>query len=124
MASFSRPRCARWACLGCTVRKSAYGAEGVRAAGATAASITMPLDFAKTVLQCGSALPVHRVLKQTLADKGPAGLFTGMVSGGLCSQALSSQKPRCTCPVLIKAAPAVFAQAESCSTRPFPPAPA
>ncbi|CAK0786047.1 hypothetical protein CVIRNUC_009260 [Coccomyxa viridis] len=47
-------------------------------AGATAASITMPLDFAKTVLQCGSALPVHRVLKQTLADKGPAGLFTGM----------------------------------------------
>lgn len=46
--------------------------------GATAASITMPLDFAKTVLQCGSELPVHRVLKQTLADKGPAGLFTGM----------------------------------------------
>ena len=48
-------------------------------AGATAASITMPLDFAKTVLQCGSELPIHRVLKQTLADKGPAGLFTGMV---------------------------------------------
>ena len=49
------------------------------AAGATAASITMPLDFAKTVLQCGSELPIHKVLKQTLADKGPAGLFTGMV---------------------------------------------
>ena len=45
----------------------------------------MPLDFAKTVLQCGSELPVHRVLKQTLQDKGPAGLFTGMVSGTLCS---------------------------------------
>ena len=30
-------------------------------AGATAASITMPLDFAKTVLQCGSQLPVQEV---------------------------------------------------------------
>ena len=68
----------------------------MRAAGATAASITMPLDFAKTVLQCGSELPVHRVLKQTLQDKGPAGLFTGMVSCALCSQALSLQTPRCT----------------------------
>ena len=79
------------------------------AAGATAASITMPLDFAKTVLQCGSELPVHRVLKQTLQDKGPAGLFTGMVSCALCSQALSSQAPRCTCPALIVAAPALCA---------------
>ncbi len=40
----------------------------------------MPLDFAKTVLQCGSELPIHQVLKQTLHDKGPSGLFTGMVS--------------------------------------------
>lgn len=55
-------------------------------AGATAASITMPLDFAKTVLQCGSELPIHKVLKQTLHDKGPSGLFTGMVSfSSICS---------------------------------------
>ena len=40
----------------------------------------MPLDFAKTVLQCGSELPIHKVLKQTLQDKGPSGLFTGMVN--------------------------------------------
>lgn len=45
----------------------------------------MPLDFAKTVLQCGSELPIHKVLKQTLHDKGPAGLFTGMVRYS-CSQ--------------------------------------
>ena len=70
--------------------------RSVCAAGATAASITMPLDFAKTVLQCGSELPVHCVLKQTLQDKGPAGLFTGMVSCALCLQALSLQMPRCT----------------------------
>lgn len=31
------------------------------ASGASAALATMPLDFAKTVLQCGSSLPVHEV---------------------------------------------------------------
>jgi hypothetical protein len=66
----------------------------------------MPLDFAKTVLQCGSPLPIHQarshlchqlfavcagwpvpeqaalhalqVFAQTVREKGPAGLFTGM----------------------------------------------
>ncbi|BDA51047.1 probable S-adenosylmethionine carrier 2, chloroplastic [Coccomyxa sp. Obi] len=46
--------------------------------GATAASITMPLDFTKTVLQCGSTLPIHQVFKQTVQEKGVGGLFTGM----------------------------------------------
>ena len=71
----------------------------------------MPLDFAKTVLQCGSELPMHRVLKQTLHDKGPAGLFTGMVSGTLCSPAQLSQPHRCTYFGLVGAAPALWAQA-------------
>ncbi|KAK9902064.1 hypothetical protein WJX75_003057 [Coccomyxa subellipsoidea] len=46
--------------------------------GATAASITMPLDFTKTVLQCGSTLPIHQVFRQTVKEKGVGGLFTGM----------------------------------------------
>ncbi|EIE21238.1 mitochondrial carrier, partial [Coccomyxa subellipsoidea C-169] len=46
--------------------------------GATAASITMPLDFTKTVLQCGSKLPIHQVFQQTVKEKGVGGLFTGM----------------------------------------------
>ena len=65
----------------------------------------MPLDFAKTVLQCGSELPIHKVLKQTLQDKGPSGLFTGMVtlfpprtmhliSGNLSTQPLCPQNAR------------------------------
>ena len=106
LASFSRPKCARCARLGCVIGTSAK-MWGVRAAGATAASITMPLDFAKTVLQCGSELPVHRVLKQTLQDKGPAGLFTGMVSSAQCLQALFSRTPCCTCPAVTVAAPAL-----------------
>lgn len=32
------------------------------ASGATAALATMPLDFAKTVLQCGTSMPVHEVI--------------------------------------------------------------
>ena len=120
MASFIRPTVAGCACLGCAVGTRA-DLRGVRAAGATAASITMPLDFAKTVLQCGSELPVHRVLKQTLADKGPAGLFTGMVSGGLRLHELLSQAPRCASSALIVAAPALCAQGDCCSTRPCSP---
>jgi hypothetical protein len=48
--------------------------------GATAASATMPLDFAKTVLQTGtSSQPIQRVFATQLREKGVGGLFAGMV---------------------------------------------
>ena len=40
----------------------------------------MPLDFAKTTIQCGSVQPVSQVLQAALQQHGPAGLFRGMVS--------------------------------------------
>ena len=40
----------------------------------------MPLDFAKTTIQCGSSQPVRQVLKAAVQQHGPAGLFRGMVS--------------------------------------------
>ena len=49
--------------------------------GACAASATMPLDLAKTTIQCGTSQPVHRVLQNTVQQHGPAGLFRGMVCG-------------------------------------------
>ena len=36
-------------------------------------------DFAKTTIQCGSGDRLGEVLAQTLRDKGPQGLFAGMV---------------------------------------------
>ena len=48
--------------------------------GACAATATMPLDFAKTTIQCGSSQPVVQVLNNALRQHGPAGLFRGMVS--------------------------------------------
>ncbi len=48
--------------------------------GACAATATMPLDFAKTTIQCGSSQPVRQVLKAAVQQHGPAGLFRGMVS--------------------------------------------
>ena len=48
--------------------------------GACAASATMPLDFAKTTIQCGSSQPVRQVLQAAVREHGPAGLFRGMVS--------------------------------------------
>ena len=50
--------------------------------GACAATVTTPLDVAKTALQCGVHAPLHRILRQTLESRGPAGLFAGMVSPG------------------------------------------
>ena len=48
--------------------------------GATAASATMPLDFAKTVLQTGtSSQPIQAVFATQLREKGVGGLFAGMV---------------------------------------------
>lgn len=49
-------------------------------AGATAASVTMPLDFAKTVLQTGGTQPIQHVFANTVREKGVSGLFAGMVS--------------------------------------------
>lgn len=48
------------------------------AAGALAASCTMPLDYIKTVVQCGRPEPIFQVLQNTLAAEGPRGLFKGM----------------------------------------------
>ena len=48
-------------------------------AGATAASATMPLDFAKTVLQTGGTQPIQRVFANAIRNKGVGGLFAGMV---------------------------------------------
>ena len=48
-------------------------------AGATAASATMPLDFAKTVLQTGGTQPIQHVFANAIRDKGVGGLFAGMV---------------------------------------------
>ena len=47
--------------------------------GACAATVTTPLDVAKTALQCGVHAPLHHILRQTLEARGPAGLFAGMV---------------------------------------------
>ncbi|KAK9840744.1 hypothetical protein WJX81_001695 [Elliptochloris bilobata] len=46
--------------------------------GATAASVTMPLDFAKTVLQTGGTQPIQQVFANAVRDKGVGGLFAGM----------------------------------------------
>lgn len=55
--------------------------------GACAASATMPLDLAKTSIQCGVNQPVHKVLLQTVRLHGPGGLFRGMVSAFSCDTA-------------------------------------
>jgi solute carrier family 25 (mitochondrial S-adenosylmethionine transporter), member 26 len=52
-------------------------------AGAIAAVFTMPLDVAKTQMQCGGAkmreLGLPRVMKSLCAEHGPQALFSGMV---------------------------------------------
>lgn len=53
--------------------------------GAVAASVTMPLDYVKTATQCGSPLGVWELVQLTMREKGPRGLFAGMVrSHGWC----------------------------------------
>ena len=47
--------------------------------GAVAASATMPLDYIKTAMQCGSPLGVKELVRLTLREKGASGLFAGMV---------------------------------------------
>lgn len=47
--------------------------------GGVAASVTMPLDYVKTATQCGSPLGVRELVRLTLREKGPQGLFAGMV---------------------------------------------
>jgi len=56
--------------------------------GAVAASATMPLDVAKTSLQCGPAGGgggVGQIFSQIVKEKGAQGLFAGMVSFPLCT---------------------------------------
>ena len=48
--------------------------------GTIAATATMPLDYAKTTIQCGSGHQLGKVLSETLREQGPQGLFAGMVS--------------------------------------------
>ncbi|CAD7700020.1 unnamed protein product [Ostreobium quekettii] len=49
------------------------------ACGACAAVLTMPLDVAKTTMQCGrTKAPLIQALTNTLRDKGVKGLFVGM----------------------------------------------
>lgn len=57
--------------------------------GACAATATMPLDFAKTTIQCGSSQPVRQVLKAAVQQHGPAGLFRGMTPR-VCQTAIMS----------------------------------
>ncbi|KAL3151859.1 hypothetical protein ABBQ38_012823 [Trebouxia sp. C0009 RCD-2024] len=57
--------------------------------GACAATATMPLDFAKTTIQCGSVQPVSQVLQAALQEHGPAGLFRGMTPR-VCQTAIMS----------------------------------
>ena len=47
--------------------------------GTIAATATMPLDYAKTTIQCGSGHQLGQVLSETLREQGPQGLFAGMV---------------------------------------------
>lgn len=51
--------------------------------GATAAALTMPLDTAKTQMQCGagrgSGAGMVQVLQHAVEERGPAALFDGMV---------------------------------------------
>lgn len=47
--------------------------------GTIAATATMPLDYAKTTIQCGSGHQLGKVLSETLREQGPQGLFAGMV---------------------------------------------
>ena len=70
--------------------------------GACAASATMPLDFAKTTIQCGSSQPVSQVLQAAVREHGPAGLFRGMVSRD-CTEAFCTYNALlCMCdPVLL-----------------------
>ena len=57
--------------------------------GAVAASATMPLDYVKTAMQCGSPMRVHELLEMTLREKGPRGLFRGWVSSGMVKPLVS-----------------------------------
>lgn len=47
-------------------------------AGSLAASCTMPLDYIKTVVQCGRPDPLHKLVATTIAAEGVGGLFKGM----------------------------------------------
>jgi len=47
-------------------------------AGSVASSCTMPLDYIKTVVQCGRAEPLWEVVVKTVQAEGPKGLFKGM----------------------------------------------
>ena len=48
--------------------------------GALAATATMPLDVAKTSLQCGGGSSIGQVFRDLVREKGIAGLYAGMVS--------------------------------------------
>ncbi|CAD7699193.1 unnamed protein product [Ostreobium quekettii] len=49
------------------------------ACGACAAVLTMPLDVAKTTIQCGrTKAPLFQALTITLQEKGMKGLFAGL----------------------------------------------
>ena len=61
--------------------------------GACAATVTTPLDVAKTKLQCGVRAPLHEILRQTLEKRGPAGLFAGMVRPSHGAQRAGSAQP-------------------------------
>ena len=62
--------------------------------GACAATATMPLDLAKTTIQCGSSQPVRQVLQTAVQEHGPAGLFRGMVSFN-CTRPVSTDLQCC-----------------------------
>lgn len=48
--------------------------------GGAAASATMPLDVAKTALQCGGSRSITAAFGEVLREKGVPGLFAGMVT--------------------------------------------
>lgn len=47
--------------------------------GALAATATMPLDVAKTAMQCGGSQNIVRIFQDLIQEKGIAGLYAGMV---------------------------------------------
>ena len=58
--------------------------------GAVAASVTMPLDVAKTALQCGHHRSVTTALQECIQEKGVQGLFAGMVSLSMTAGLISA----------------------------------
>jgi len=60
------------------------------AAGSIAATCTMPLDYLKTVIQCGRQERLVVVLAQTLRQEGVPGLFRGMRARVLMTSTMSA----------------------------------